>query len=150
MADNYLENKMEEHRARRGSSVAYRPLQTPRGSRPGEWVVKFTPCDVVIAGFDEPAATLHPEVVAIIQHLVGIGFKVLFRYHELHQGQKLASTLGARLLPSGMKTPDGAIHINITANGIAVRRNDAEILIPDNSDYSQQTAVWTAVYLANH
>ena len=41
MADNYLEKKMEEHR--RGGAPSYRPRLTPRGTRPGEWLVKF-PC----------------------------------------------------------------------------------------------------------
>ena len=58
MADNYLEKKMEEHR--RGGAPSYRPRLTPRGTRPGEWLVKFTPCEVFIADAGAPLMSRGP------------------------------------------------------------------------------------------
>lgn len=145
MADNYLENKMEEHRAGRGrSSVAYRQPRTPAGNRPGEWIVKFTPCDILLT------SECNEEALSLIRLLAGIGFRVYFRHPDIHQGQKLARTLNARFLPPGIEAPADTIHIILSPSTFLVRLREAEIEIDAGSDFALQTITWTAVFLANH
>ena len=93
MADNYLEKKMEEHRA--GGRPAYRPKLTPRGTRPGEYLVKFHPCPVMVEGNEASSA----ELSAILGELAGAGFKVDFTFPNPVAGARLAQMSGARYLP---------------------------------------------------
>lgn len=106
MADNYLEKKMEEHRAGGGCSSSYRrPRLTPRGNRPGEMTVDFTPCEILIDDIDMPGMT------QVARELVAVGFKVCFSVEDIHRGAKLASTLGCRFLPPSFPLPSDAIKL---------------------------------------
>lgn len=49
MADNYLENKMEEHR-RNSSAKKHRPKLTPTGQKAGSLCIKYPPKRVFISG----------------------------------------------------------------------------------------------------
>lgn len=122
MADNYLEKKMEEHLDLKGHS-SYRPKTTPRGNRPGELIVKFTPCDLFITDIDAPGMT------DIAHELVGSGFKVCFTLDDLHRGSRLAATLGARFLPPSLHPADDAVYLRITDNCFELTRSGSGIRI---------------------
>lgn len=153
MADNYLEKKMEEHR--RGGAPSYRPRLTPRGTRPGEWLVKFTPCEVFIADADAP---LMPEVIG---ELAGAGFRVIFSMADTRLGALLAQRSGARFLPPSV-CPDEASACSaatpgqklvISSRGETVEISDgsraARLLLPDGTPDAVKTVVWEAIMLAN-
>jgi len=122
MADNYLEKKMEEHLDPKGHP-SYRPKTTPRGNRPGELIVKFTPCDLFITDIDAPGMT------GIAHELAGSGFKVCFTLDDLHRGSRLAATLGARFLPSSLHPAEDAVYLRTAGNGFELTRNGAGIRI---------------------
>lgn len=153
MADNYLEKKMEEHR--RGGAPSYRPRLTPRGTRPGEWLVKFTPCEVFIA---DAGAPLMPEVIG---ELAGAGFRVTFSMADTRLGALLAQRSGARFLPPSV-CPDEASACSaatpgqklvISSRGETVEISDgsraARLLLPDGTPDAVKTVVWEAIMLAN-
>lgn len=148
MADNYLEKKMEEHR--RGGAPSYRPRLTPRGTRPGEWLVKFTPCDVFV---DEASPALMQEIVA---ELAGIGFKVSFSMPDSRAGAILAQKSGARFLPRGSATLQATQQeecLKITSDNGAIlissSSRQSRISFPSESEEGVKTVVWEAVMLAN-
>lgn len=122
MADNYLEKRMEEHRAG-ANRQTFRPRLTPRGRRPGELVVKFIPCPVVIPDIETPGMT------EVIRELVAAGFKVCFTMADIHRATRLASTLGATFLPEGMPEPEGAITLAAEAGRWLLRRGDAGLAV---------------------
>ena len=154
MADNYLEKKMEEHR--RGEAPSYRPRLTPRGTRPGEWLVKFTPCEVLIADADAP---LMPEVIG---ELAGIGFRVVFSAADARRGALLAQRTGGRFLPqsvlrqeteTGALTPRPGELLAVLSFGETIEITDgsraARLLLPDGAPDAVKTVVWEAIMLAN-
>lgn len=139
MADNYLEKKMEEHR-NGGSHTPYRQKLTPRGTRPGEWVLSFTPCHLFIEDIADPRAT------DLARAMAALGFKVCFTHSDPHTGSRLASTLGASFLPAGMPRPDDTIILRITSGGLQLSRFGVTLEV---SDSPKDSAVWSAVMLAN-
>lgn len=151
MADNYLEKRMEEHRAGAGRQ-AFRPRLTPRGRRPGELVVEFTPCPVVIHDIETPGMT------GVIRELVAAGFKVCFTMGDIHRATRLASTLGASFLPQGMPEPEGAINLTAEDGRWMLRRGDAGLAVTlpmDDKEHADdpsplsETVAWGAAMLAN-
>lgn len=91
MADNYLERKMEEHRAGRG--VSYRPKLTPTGKRQGELTVKFPPRRVFVTGGASGIGR------AIVKAFCDAGCRVAFCDIDAAAGSRTAQSLGARFYP---------------------------------------------------
>lgn len=91
MADNYLEKKMEEHRAGRG--VSYRPKLTPTGKRQGELTVKFPPRRVFVTGGASGIGR------AIVKAFCDAGCRVAFCDIDSKAGTRTAQSLGARFYP---------------------------------------------------
>lgn len=153
MADNYLEKKMEEHRAGSGcSSASYRPRLTPRGNRPGVLAVDFIPCEILIEEIDRPGMT------EIARELAAVGFKVCFTLEEIHRGTKLAATLGCRFLPPSLPPSDDAIRIKATEGQIVMSRGKTAMMIDSTLGEGSldklppqiiKTVVWMASMLAN-
>lgn len=85
MADNYLEKKMEAHRA--GASVQLRAKKlTPRGDRPGTLTVRLDPLRILVTKVDNPLGE------ALIKRLGGVGYKVAFGGDDYVAGNKLAQS----------------------------------------------------------
>ena len=156
MADNYLEKKMEEHRSQGGRPSPYRPRLTPRGRRPGELIVEFTPCPLVIADIDAPAMT------GIAREAAAAGFKVYFTMDDIHRGTRLAATLGASFLPPSMPAPDGAVTLTSEDRRLTLRHGAAALAVTcpqepqqaltdpaDTDSPLTKTVVWGAAMLAN-
>ncbi len=154
MADNYLEKKMEEHRSGKAAS-SYRPKITPRGNRPGELIVDFTPCEVFVSDIS------HPAMADIVRELAGAGFKVSFTLDDPHRGTRLASTLGARYLPPSLPPDGNAIFLLTDDHGWELRRGSTGMRInmsgatdppTDRAESTPpmiKTIAWGAAMLAN-
>lgn len=91
MADNYLERKMEEHRA--GNATAYRPKLTPSGKRQGELTFKFPPRRVFVTGGASGIGK------AVVKAFCDAGCKVAFCDNDNTAGTRTAQSLGARFYP---------------------------------------------------
>lgn len=148
MADNYLEKKMEEHRA--GTRPSYRPKLTPRGTRPGELLVKFTPCRIDIPGASE--APLREAV----SELAGIGFNVLFSGFSVREGNLLAQSSGAKFIPENTEFPacdTPAITLSEISQGVfrLVSPAGSAVITEEASSVSAtvKSIIWSAVMLAN-
>lgn len=151
MADGYIEQRMEEHRAGRGgSSLSTSRKLTPRGARPGEWLVTFKPCDIVIDDIEDVAT------LPVVRQLIGTGFKVFFRHPDIHRGQQLAKTLSAHYLPAGMESPDNSIIITHAPTGcISMQRHQSTVQFKLNGEFGRELTEFatdmlmsTAVYLS--
>lgn len=156
MADNYLEKKMEQHRSQGGRPAPYRPRLTPRGRRPGELIVEFTPCPLLIADIDAPGMT------GIAREAAAAGFKVCFSMDDIHRGTRLAETLGASFLPPSMPAPDGAVSLTPEGRRLILRRGAAALAVTcpqtptqpldspaDTDSPLTKSVVWGAAILAN-
>ena len=89
MADNYLENKMEQHRL--GSDVRhYRPRLSPTGQKPGTLTIKFPPRRVFVTG---GAAGIGKAIVAAFRNA---GCQVAFCDIDQQAGNRTAQATGAR------------------------------------------------------
>jgi hypothetical protein len=148
MADNYLEKKMEEHRS--PQRPAYRQKLTPRGTKPGELLVKFRPCRAIITDASTPLMN------KITGELTAIGFKVAFNHNSSREGALLAQHCGARfspILPSPedddiMITPDAAqFQISITKGKFRININCPDFV--NESEAVVNATVWSATQLAN-
>jgi len=92
MADNYLENKMEEHR-RTGGGPAIRRLRSTYRPGPHELVLDFPELRVLVIDGDEGRGR---EIVAAYR---SIGALVDFTGIDRHAGAATAQATGARFLP---------------------------------------------------
>ena len=93
MADNYLENKFEQHRLAAMSSGARRRV-TPSGSRRGEFVVRHGEPRVMVCDISADAMR------AVVSRLGACGFRVAFTDSDSRAGNALAQTSSARFLPA--------------------------------------------------
>lgn len=148
MADNYLEKKMEEHRNGSQRSVSsYRYKSTPRGNRPGEWIMRFTPCAIHLTDMD------FPMMAPLVKELAGAGFKVSFTGGDIHLGTRLAATLAARFLPASLPPSDDAIILeSVSDNPLSatVSRHGQQLYVTaDQPDTWLKSVVWSAAMLAN-
>lgn len=91
MADNYIENKMEEHR--RGTTQKYRTRTTPTGHRPGEITLRLGVRRVFVTG---GAAGIGR---AIVKEFCDAGCRVAFCDIDLKRGTATAQATGARFIP---------------------------------------------------
>lgn len=94
MADNYLENKMEEHR--RGADITYRRRLSPTGGRPGEVCLKIAPLRVLVTDGGTEAGA------AIVRRLRSAGCRVAFAASDGRAGTRLAQESGSRFCPSSL------------------------------------------------
>ena len=91
MADNYLENKMEEHR-RNASAKKYRPRLTPTGQKAGHLYIKYPPKRVFVSG---GASGIRK---AIVKAFCNAGCQVAFCDIDAKNGNLTAQETGARFL----------------------------------------------------
>ncbi len=91
MADNYLERKMEEHRAGKRPQVTRR--LSPSGSRPGELKVKFPPRRVFVTGGASGIGK------AIVTAFCNAGCRVAFCDIDTRKGSATAQSTGSRFYP---------------------------------------------------
>ncbi len=93
MADNYLENKMEEYR-RRGAPVSRRRLSPtfyPAGTVSFDIGIKT----VYVSGVDN-APEIGEQVVSVFRKA---GCRVAFAWHDIKDGRRLAQITGAQHHP---------------------------------------------------
>jgi hypothetical protein len=147
MADNYLEKKMEEHRS--PQRPAYRQKLTPRGTKPGELLIKFQPCRTIIADASAPV------IQKLINELTAIGFKVTFGYPSTREGALLAQHSGAQFSPTKPQAADGDIMISLDEQNLQIAIEKATLGIKVNcadlagdEDEAVSVAVWATVQLA--
>ena len=91
MADNYLENKMEEYRS--GKTRSYRPKLTPSGAKAGTLNVKFPARRVYVTG---GASGIGREIV---RQFRDAGCKVAFCDIDRVSGAATAQATGAQFHP---------------------------------------------------
>lgn len=99
MADNYIENKMEEHR-RGGALRAYRPRLTPKGGKAGELRVKFPPRRVLVTCGSSGIGK------AVISGYCQSGCKVAFFSEDSDESMAFAQECGARYIGMSSYMPD--------------------------------------------
>ncbi|MDE7119028.1 MAG: hypothetical protein K2O10_00285 [Muribaculaceae bacterium] len=87
MADNYLERKMEAHRAGKTTQAPRR--LTPAGRRPGVVELPMPRLNVLVTSADTP----------LITEFVNAGCRVAFCGDDMSAGRKTAEKLGARFYP---------------------------------------------------
>ena len=93
MADNYLENKMEEHRRAAGGALPRR--YSPLGQKRGTACFELGEKAVFVAG-----CATSPEVAkAIVGALGGAGLRVAFVWDDMKAGRALAQTTSTRHYP---------------------------------------------------
>lgn len=93
MADNYLENKMEEHR-QRVVATARRRL-TPSGQKPGFAAFHIGELVIYVKGFDDSV-----EVAAgVVRAFRNAGCRVAFSAADINGARILAQSCGARHYP---------------------------------------------------
>lgn len=101
MADNYLENRMEEYRSGR---LASRSRTTPSMRAPkhdNALVLRYPPmCIAVIS--DSPTTLAE----AVVRAFTSVGCKVAFSANDIKWGNQLAQRSGARFYPATVSTED--------------------------------------------
>lgn len=101
MADNYLENKMDEYRRRRFVSSSVR--RTPKGTRVGEINVKFPPRRVFVTGGANGLGRV------IVKAFADVGCRVAFCDIDKRNGALTAQSTGSRFYPVDVTDAD-ALH----------------------------------------
>ena len=99
MADNYLEKKFEEYKAKQ-SSPRQRVLRTPSGAKPGTLSIKFPCRRIFVTG---GAAGIGK---AIVEAFRNTGCKVAFCDCDTKTGQATAEATGARFYPADVRDSD--------------------------------------------
>lgn len=95
MADNYLENKMEEHR--RAPSPALSRRYSPLGVKAGTACLSFGRKRIFVTGCSSA-----PDVAeAAVKALGATGSTVFFLWDDLKRGRALAQSSSTRHIPMG-------------------------------------------------
>lgn len=118
MADNYLERKMEEHRAGKTHSVSRR--LSPSGARPGTLTVKFPPRRVFVTG---GAAGIGRAIVTAFRNA---GCRVAFCDTDSKAGTATAQATGAQFHPCDVTDADA---LTATVNRLLHDWGDIDIVI---------------------
>ena len=129
MADNYLENRMEEYRSGRLASRS-RSTQAMRAPRRADTLtLRYDPMTALIL-----ADALTPVVAETVAAFTAVGCRVAFTCADVKEGNALAQRSGARYYPATF-TP-GAIaddiaarwggrpDVTVTFDGLAVHADD--------------------------
>lgn len=95
MADNYLENRMEEYRSGRLASKSRTTAAMRSPKRPDTLTLHYPPMTVVVI-----AAELTPVISETIRAFTGVGCRVAFTVTDSKEGNTLAQQSGARFYPS--------------------------------------------------
>lgn len=90
MADNYLERRMEEHRA---SRVVPRLINKPAPLKSGRVIVDYPPFRILVTAGDSQAGQ------AIIKSFIAMKCPVSFTVADSTKGPAIAQTTGARYIP---------------------------------------------------
>ena len=130
MADNYLENRMEEYRSGRLASRS-RSTQAMRAPRRADTLtLRYDPMTALIL-----ADALTPVVAETVAAFTAVGCRVAFTCADVKEGNALAQRSGARYYPATF-TP-GAIaddiaarwggrpDVTVTFDGLAVHAADS-------------------------
>lgn len=94
MADNYLENKMEEHRRRAGASPAYTARRSPAGARAGTVNLPFPPLTALLLSAGDISADALAR--SVLRSLTAAGCSVAFTGTDLRRGQLTAQSDGGQ------------------------------------------------------
>lgn len=95
MADNYLENRMEEYRSGRLASKSRTTTAMRSPKRHDTLTLHYPPMTVAVI-----AAELSPVISETIQAFTGVGCRVAFTAANNKEGNALAQRSGARFYPS--------------------------------------------------
>lgn len=122
MADNYLENKMEEHR-RNQCGAGQRPAvrRTSPGLKPGQIAVDFPPgLRVVVTGGASGIGR------AIVKAFRKIDARVDFIDRDIRLGNRVAQETGARFIPADIAD---AASLDSAIGRIIADRGDIDIVV---------------------
>lgn len=123
MADNYLENKMEEHR--RSPSGVMPRRYSPIGRKRGIAAFNFGERNIIVSG-----CAAAPEVAsAVIKALGETGSHVAFLWDDLSRGSRLAQATSTRHFPwaddrmEDVRVQVGRVDFEVTVSchGVCVR-----------------------------
>ena len=95
MADNYLERRMEEHRA---SLVVPRLINKPAPLKSGRVIVEYPPQRILVTGGDTPVG------LAVIKGFIAMKCAVSFTVYDSTKGATIAQSTGARYIPGTLET----------------------------------------------
>lgn len=95
MADNYLENKMDEYRRGAAAKTVKRHL-SPSGTRPGTVSLKIEPLRVLVTDVSDDYGA------AIVRQLRDAGCRVAFVCGDDKSGRALSQSTGSRYYPASL------------------------------------------------
>ena len=95
MADNYLERRMEEHRA---SRMVPRLTNKPAPLKSGRVIVEYPPQRILVTGGDSPVGQ------AVIKGFIAMKCPVSFTVSDSTNGATIAQSTGARYIPGTLET----------------------------------------------
>lgn len=133
MADNYLENKMEEHR--RGGAAPYRRHLTPTGNKPGTAVFGTEVNLVLLEGQER----LGEYLEAVARRFKSTGARVAFRCSDKGYGTRFAQENSLVFIPSSAAVPEtfATPHFKASADsasGLTVCAHGCEYTVDIASD----------------
>lgn len=148
MADNYLENRMEEYRSGRLATRSRTTMSMRSPRRADTLTLRYTPMPVMII-----AGSLTPVVAETVAAFTAVGCRVAFTCTDAKEGNALAQRTGARYYPASF-TPQGiaddiagrwgAPEVTVTFDGISVPGVDgtpaAAMRIIDATRYATASA----------
>lgn len=145
MADNYLENKMEEHR--RSPAGALPRRYSPLGQRRGTASFSFGERNIIVTGCESA-----PELAAaVIKALGETGSHVSFLWEDISRGSRLAQTTATRHFPWPDARKEDVRHamgnvdfeVTVSENRILLAYDDKSTLLTGSDTAAMATA---AVY----
>ena len=98
MADNYLERRMEEHRA--SQNTPPRSTYKPAPLKPGRVIINYPPSRILVTDGDTPTGQ------AVIRGFIAMKCPVSFTVADSATGASIAQATGARYIPG---SPEDAI-----------------------------------------
>lgn len=118
MADNYLERKMEEHRA--GGTAPRRRTSPVAGRRQGELTVKFPQRRVLVTGGAKGIGS------AVVETFRKADCTVDFIDIDRKEGQLTAQRTGARFIPADVADP---VQLNRALDLVLESRGDIDVVV---------------------
>lgn len=118
MADNYLERKMEEHRA--GGTAPRRRTSPVAGRRQGELTVKFPQRRVLVTGGAKGIGS------AVVEAFRKADCTVDFIDIDRKEGQLTAQRTGARFIPADVADP---VQLNKALDLVLETRGDIDVVV---------------------
>lgn len=121
MADNYLENKMEEHR--RSPSGVLPRRYSPLGQRRGTASFRFGERNIIVSG----CASAPDLAAAVVKALGETGSHVAFLWEDIMRGSRLAQATATRHFPwpdarmDDVRTQMGHADFEVELSGDGIR-----------------------------